>query len=165
MYEIRYIGDPILRITAEKIENFNGEIKKFIKDMFEIMHHADGVGLAAPQIGLSKSIMVVDISPVQEKSEPKAFINPQIVSVAGEKTMEEGCISIPNVREKVTRPEQIILIYQNEQGESMNESFDGWMARVLQHEIDHLNGVMFVDHLSPVKRQMLISQNLIPERY
>ena len=95
----------------------------------------------------------------------KEFINPEILSSEGESVVEEGCLSIPGVREEVKRPEQITLSYMDEDGNKHEETFAGWMARVLQHEIDHLNGVLFVDHISPVKKQLLITQDIIPSVY
>ena len=101
---------------------------------------------------------MIDISPIDEKSGPRAFINPVIMEATGECQLEEGCLSIPDVRENVTRPEKIMLRYQTVTGEMESEPFDGWMARVLQHEIDHLNGVLFVDYLSPVKKKLISRQ-------
>ncbi len=164
-YRIRYIGDPILRKKAEKITEFDEKLQKFVEDMMEVMYVEDGIGLAAPQIGFSKQVIVVDASELVEDEEARAFINPKILSSEGQETKEEGCLSIPGVREEVTRPEKILLEYQDVEGKVYKEEFDGWMARILQHEIDHLNGILFVDRISPLKRQMLISQKLIPETF
>lgn len=165
MYKIKYIGDPILRRRGEEIKDFNNNLDTLINDMIEIMHREDGIGLAAPQIGLSKKLLVLDISSLEKSEKPRAFVNPQILNASGESVVEEGCLSIPGVREEVSRPEKIKLTFQNEKGESVTEEYDGWLARVLLHEIDHLNGILFVDVISPLKRQMLIQQGAIPETY
>lgn len=165
MYKIKYIGDPVLRRKTEKIKDFNNGLQTLVQDMIRVMHHEDGIGLAAPQIGLSKSILVLDISSVEKDEQPRIFINPEIHDVSGESVVEEGCLSIPGVREEVARPETVKITYSNEKGEQFTEEHGGWMARVLQHEIDHLNGILFVDHISPLKRQMLIRQGAIPETY
>lgn len=165
MYKIRYIGDPILRKKTTPINTFDEKTGRLVRDMIDIMHREDGIGLAGPQVGIDKRILVVDISPIDENAEPTAFINPEILESQGSCVEEEGCLSIPGIREEVTRPEAIKLTYQNELGETFTEEYDGWMARVLQHEIDHLNGILFVDHISPIKRRMLISGNMIPAEY
>ncbi|KAA3617393.1 MAG: peptide deformylase [Calditrichaeota bacterium] len=165
MLKLRLIGDPILRRETEEVQVFDQSLKDFVKQMIKKMHREDGIGLAAPQIGHSKKVLVVDISAIEEEAEPQAFINPEIVEGIGASVVEEGCLSIPEVREDVERPETIKLKYLDENGDSFENEFDGWMARVLQHEIDHLNGVLFVDLISPIKRQLLISQKMIPEKY
>ncbi len=165
MFKIRLIGDPVLREKTNVITGFDDKLQKTVEQMVEFMHLEDGIGLAAPQVGLRDSIIVVDIFPIEEEEHPRAFINPQIVSAQGESVIEEGCLSIPGVREDVRRPEQIRLVYQDTSGKQHEEEYEGWLARVLQHEIDHLNGILFVDLISPVKRQLLINQGLIPEKY
>jgi len=165
MLSIRYIGDPVLRRETEPVTVFDDSLCQFVENMIETMHHKDGVGLAAPQIGHSKKILVVDISPFEEDEEPHAFINPKIIDTWGESVVEEGCLSIPDVREEVVRPEGIELEYQTADGKKHINKFDGWMARVLQHEIDHLNGVLFVDLISPIKRRLFSEQGLLPEKY
>lgn len=165
MYKIRYIGDPVLRRENDEVAKFDGNLKSLVHEMIDIMHREDGIGLAAPQIGLNKQILVIDISELEKEENPRAFINPKIVDGSGESTVEEGCLSIPGVREEVTRPEKIQLTYQDEEGNLYTEDYYGWLARVLQHEIDHLNGILFVDHISPFKRQMLVQQGAIPELY
>jgi len=165
MFKIRLIGDPVLREKTKLVTSFDEKLQKTVEQMINFMHIEDGIGLAAPQVGLRQSIIVVDISPIEEEEHPRAFINPQIVSLEGESIVEEGCLSIPGVREDVQRPEHIRLIYQDAGGKQHEEEYGGWLARVLQHEIDHLNGVLFVDRISPVKRQLLINQGLIPEKF
>lgn len=165
MYQIKYIGDPILRKKCIDVDTFDAKFQLFLEEMAEIMYREDGVGLAGPQIGVSKNVVVLDISEIEENEGLHVFINPVIEEAEGESVLEEGCLSIPGVREEVTRPDRITMSYQNEKGASFKHEFDGWLARVLQHEVDHLNGVLFVDHVSPVKRQMLINKKAIPEKY
>ncbi len=165
MYQIRYIGDSVLRVKASPVVIFDENLKLFIRKMFEIMYKEDGIGLAANQIGVTQSILVLDPSPIEEGLSARAFINPKILGTEGEASRDEGCLSIPEVREMVTRPVKIRLFSQDEEGHEYEEEFEGWMARVLQHEIDHLNGVLFVDYLTPVKLHLLKNKGLIPEKY
>ena len=165
MYKIRLIGDLILRKKTTEVNKFDENLKVIINEMIDTMHKEDGIGLAAPQVGLNKSLLVIDISSIDENEKPLAFINPQIVETSGEAIYEEGCLSIPGVREEVTRPEGIILKYQDENGKKYTETFSGWKSRVLQHEIDHLNGILFVDRISPIKQQLLVAQEAIPNRF
>jgi peptide deformylase len=158
MMKLRIIGDEVLRQVATAVTDFDENLAHLVDEMIDTMHSAEGIGLAAPQVGISRRLLVIDISPIDEKSGPRAFINPVIMEATGECQLEEGCLSIPDVRENVTRPERILLRYQTVTGEMESESFDGWMARVLQHEIDHLNGVLFVDYLSPVKKKLISRQ-------
>ena len=157
MSELRVIkyGNPILRMKAKKIENIDNDIKQLANDMIEIMRETEGIGLAAPQVAQSLSLLVVDKSLLEENGEPTAYINPDILETEGESTLEEGCLSIPGIRENVKRPEIISLRYQNISGEMFEKRIDELLARVLQHEIDHLNGILFVDRISSLKRMML----------
>ena len=164
-YKIRYIGDPILRKVAQDITLFDDELRRTVTDMTGIMYKEDGIGLAAPQIGLSVQLIIIDASPVAEDETLRVFINPRILESSGESTVEEGCLSIPGVREDVTRPEKIRLNYFDEFGKEYTEDFAGWPARIIQHEVDHLNGILFVDHISPLKRNLLINQQAIPAVY
>ena len=157
MLRIRIIGDNILREKAEEVTDFDDQLKSLIDEMIETMHESDGIGLAAPQVGISKRFLVADISPVESGHDPMAFINPVILEANGEIELEEGCLSIPGVRENVNRPEEILLKYQSVTGEEKTEKFTGWMSRVLQHEIDHLDGILFIDHLGTVKRKLILS--------
>jgi peptide deformylase len=165
MFKIRFIGDPVLRRETEAISVFDDSLDQFVGNMIETMHENDGIGLAAPQIGYSRKILVVDISPIEDDNTPQVFINPQILEQWGESVVEEGCLSIPEVREEVVRPEGIKVEYQNSKGQKKIEKYDGWMARVLQHEIDHINGILFVDLISPIKRKLFFEQGLLPEKY
>jgi peptide deformylase len=153
--KIRIIGDDILREVATEVDEFDDKLVMLGEEMIQFMHDSDGIGLAAPQIGISKRILVTDISPIEEDAKPQVFVNPTIIESMGECTLEEGCLSIPEVREDVTRPEEILLKYSTTSGEEKTEKFSGWMARVLQHEIDHLDGVLFVDYLSPIKKKLI----------
>ncbi len=157
MSELRVIkyGNPILRMKAKKIENIDDNIRQLADSMIEIMREAEGIGLAAPQVAQSLSILVVDRSLIEENGEPTAYVNPEILETEGESTLEEGCLSLPDIREDVKRPEIITLRYQNISGEMFEKRIDELLARVLQHEIDHLNGVLFVDRISSLKKQML----------
>lgn len=167
MFKLRFIGDPILRRETQKVDRFDESLSLFINNMIKTMHKEEGIGLAAPQIGHSKKILVIDVSGFEDEefNEPMAFINPEIKNSWGESIIEEGCLSIPNVREDVTRPSGVKVHYQDETGEEFTEEFEGWMARVLQHEIDHLNGILFLDLISPLKRKLFEEQNLIPGKY
>tara|TARA_B110000305_G_scaffold91781_1_gene103469 strand:+ start:10542 stop:11141 length:600 start_codon:yes stop_codon:yes gene_type:complete len=164
-------GDPILKREAEDIEEGFPDLKELIDNMFETMYEASGIGLAAPQIGKSIRLFIVDGSPFaydheeDEKEDPRAvgmenfkkiFINPIIESETGEKWgFSEGCLSIPTIREEVFRHETILVSYYDENWELKEESFDGYKARIIQHEYDHIDGILFTDHVTPLKRRLL----------
>lgn len=165
---IRAYGDPVLKKVAQDIEPGHPGLKQLIADMFETMYAANGVGLAAPQIGQSIRLFIVDASPFAEdedgnptedahlKDFKRVFINPYIVEEEGEEwPFEEGCLSIPNIREEVMRQPKIVLQYQDEKFKEHEEEFEGFAARVIQHEHDHLDGLLFTDHLSPLKRRLI----------
>ncbi len=165
---IRAYGDPVLKREARDIEPGHEGLPQLIADMFETMYEANGVGLAAPQIGQSIRLFIVDASPFAEdedgkpteeahlKDFKKVFINPYIVEEEGEPwAFEEGCLSIPNIREEVKRQPKIVLQYQDENFVEQEEEFEGFAARVIQHEHDHLDGILFTDHLSPLRRRLL----------
>lgn len=165
-------GDPVLKKEAEEIdENYDG-LKELISNMFETMYEANGVGLAAPQVGKSIRLFIVDASPFaeddeEEDGEPdekakglenfkKVFINPIIEEETGnEWGFKEGCLSIPNIREEVQRKEKIVITYFDENWEFHEEEYEGYAARVIQHEYDHVDGVLFTDRLSPLKKRLL----------
>ena len=157
-------GMSVLRKIAPEIPEDFKELDQFIEDLFDTMHASDGVGLAAPQVGKSLRIFVVDTSPMAENNddEPelkdfrKVFINPYIMEESGDSwAFEEGCLSLPNVREEVTRPENVKIEYYDENWVLHEEEYDGIRARVLQHEYDHLDGKLFTDKVSPIKRKLL----------
>jgi peptide deformylase len=162
VYPIVMYGDPVLRKRAKEIERGSLDIKAFVQDMFETMYAAHGIGLAAPQIGKSVRVFVVDGTSLKEEEEEdmtrfkKAFINPVIVEEDGDDwEFEEGCLSIPNIRENVSRPETVRIRYADEEWNIKEEEYDGIKARIIQHEYDHLEGKMFIDYLSPLKKRML----------
>ena len=162
-------GDPILKMVAEEIPENSLELTQLIADMFETMYLAKGVGLAAPQIGKSIRLFIVDGAPFadEEGEEPdpkavgiesfkKAFINPIIEEQSGEVwAFQEGCLSIPKIRENVHRKESILVSYFDENWLFHEERFDGYAARIIQHEYDHLEGVLFIDKLAPLKKKLL----------
>ena len=153
-------GSPVLRAETKDIDSSYPEVQKLIADMFETMYNADGVGLAAPQVGLSIRLFVVDADCLGEdfpecKGFKKAFINPQIVEESEElEAFNEGCLSLPGINESVKRPVRIRIKYLNEKFEPCEEVYEHFQARVVEHEYDHLEGHVFVDHISPIRRQM-----------
>jgi peptide deformylase len=161
IYPITVYGDPVLRkITTDIDQNFEG-LEKLVEDMFETMHNAEGVGLAAPQVGLTVRVFVVDLSPLGDeqpllKGFRKAFINPHIIEKDGDKVlMDEGCLSLPGLREDVLRYNTIRIRYFDVNWQEHDEVYTGFAARVLQHEYDHLDGIMFIDYCSPFKKRIL----------
>lgn len=159
IYPIVAYGHPVLKKKAVEIEKGSVDIKQLAEDMFETMHNAQGVGLAAPQIGKSIRIFVIDGAPLEEeevKDFKKVFVNPTIVEeLEDDWTFEEGCLSIPGIRENVDRPAKVRLHYFDEDWNEHEEEFDGMKARIIQHEYDHLEGVLFVDYLTPFKKRVL----------
>ncbi len=150
---ILQLPDPVLRQVSTPVEKIDGEIKTLIKDMFETMYDAPGVGLAAIQIGVAKRVVTIDATRGDEEKNPMVFINPEIVAVSDEKdSAEEGCLSISEFYEEVERPSAVKVRYMDEKGKTHEIEADGLLARALQHEIDHLNGVLFIDHISKLKR-------------
>lgn len=158
-------GTEVLRKETEEIGKDYPDLKKIIEDMFETMYAASGVGLAAPQIGKSIRLFIVDASPFAEDEEEdnkelegfkKIFINPVIVSEEGEEwAFAEGCLSIPDLREDVFRQESINIEYYDEKFKFHQETYDGFAARIIQHEYDHLEGVLFTDHLNPLRKRLI----------
>ena len=153
-------GQPVLKKVAEDINADYPNLKELIENMFDTMHHASGIGLAAPQIGLAIRLVVVDLDVISEdepefKDFRRVYINAHIVETSDETdTMEEGCLSLPGIHEKVTRPSRIHVKYLDENFVEHDEWVDGFLARVMQHEFDHLEGKVFSDRLSPLRRQM-----------
>lgn len=149
-------GEPVLEQLAEPVTEFNTEeLEKTIADMFETMYAAKGVGLAAPQIGLSKRISVIDISVGEDETKKLVLINPEVVSSEGKQVGEEGCLSIPGFREPVARANKVTVKAHNQKGEVVELQGDELLARAFLHEIDHLQGVMFISHLSALKRDII----------
>jgi len=147
--------DQDLRIKAKPVETFDEELKTLTDDMFETMHSVNGIGLAATQIGIAKQVAVIDISP--EKNEPLVIVNPAIQILDPSKTedYDEGCLSVPGFFEKISRPSDIKLSYQDLNGKKQEIKPEGLLTKVVQHELDHLNGRLFVDHISELKRRRI----------
>lgn len=157
---IRILGDPVLRESAALVESFDEALAELVEDMWETMYHADGIGLAAPQIGVSQRIFVIDVRRSDEDGpEPLALINPTVVD-SSKKTEKapEGCLSIPGMEDVVTRPIAVRVEALDLSGAPLVLEADGLFARALQHEIDHLDGVLFIDRLSPLKRRLLLEK-------
>jgi peptide deformylase len=154
-------GSPVLRKKAVDIDKDYEGLSSFIANLWETMYHADGIGLAAPQLGKSIRMFVIDASPLEDddptlKDFKKIFINAQILEREGEPwTYTEGCISIPNIREEVNRPSKVHIQYYDENWQFHDEYFEGIPARIIQHEYDHLEGILFVDLISPLKRKLI----------
>ena len=147
--------DQDLRIKAKPVETFDEELKTLTDDMFETMHSVDGIGLAATQIGIAKQVAVIDISP--EKNEPLVIVNPkiQILDPSKKEDYDEGCLSVPGFFETISRPSDIKLTYQDLNGKKQEIKPEGLLTKVVQHELDHLNGRLFVDHISELKRRRI----------
>jgi peptide deformylase len=159
IYPIIIYGDPVLRKKTEDIDPDWPELKQLIGDMFETMYAANGVGLAAPQIGKAIRLFVIDSSRMEDEDDPgfkRAFINSEILEESEEEwKFEEGCLSIPGIRDKVDRPEEIRIKYLDENLIERDEVFDGISARIIQHEYDHIEGVLFTDHLTAFKKNLI----------
>lgn len=159
IYPIVLYGDPVLKRKAKSIEKDSLDIVQLVNDMFETMEAANGVGLAAPQIGMSIRLFVIDTHPIVDEDEEgvrRAFINPTVIEETGEEwKFEEGCLSIPNVREDVTRKDTVKISFQDENWAEHEIEVDGMLARVIQHEYDHIEGVLFTDHISAFKKKLI----------
>lgn len=157
-------GDPVLKREAEEIDQEYPFLKELIENMWETMYKAEGVGLAAPQIGKSIRLFIVDASPFEEdepslKNFKKVFINPIILEEEGKEwSFNEGCLSIPSIREEVNRKPQITIEYYDENFNLKEEVYEGLAARVIQHEYDHIEGILFTDHINPLKKRLLKSK-------
>ena len=147
--------DQDLRIKAKPVETFDDELKTLTDDMFETMHSVNGIGLAATQIGVAKQVAVIDISP--EKNEPLVIVNPEIkiLDPSKKEDYDEGCLSVPGFFETISRPSDIQLSYQDLNGQKQEIKPEGLLIKVVQHELDHLNGRLFVDHISELKRRRI----------
>ena len=142
--------NPVLREETEEVTVFDDELKTLVADMWETMYANDGIGLAAPQVGVSKKVIVIDY-----KDDKYVLVNPVILSEEGEVTGEEGCLSFPGIYEKVVSPEKMTVTYKDENGEEITRELEGFIARVFAHEIDHLKGRLLIDRVSPLKRQFM----------
>jgi len=155
IYPIKKYGERVLESPTEPVKKFDDELAKLCEDMFESMYVAQGVGLAAPQIGVAKALAVVDVS-VGKNSEAKLVLaNPEIIHVEGDQREEEGCLSLPGFRGNVLRPAYVTIRAQNLKGETYEMRGEGLLARAFCHEIDHLNGILFIQHLSMLKRDLM----------
>jgi peptide deformylase len=160
--EILTVPDPRLKKVSTRVEAVDDELRALMDDMLETMYDAPGIGLAAIQIGVPKRVIVMDISPREEDSgerEPRYFVNPEILWRSEEtQPYEEGCLSIPDIYDEVERPAKVKLRYMNYQGETIEEDAEGVFAVCIQHEMDHLEGILFIDHLSRLKRERAVSK-------
>lgn len=155
--EVLVAPDPRLKVKARKVETFDDEFRTLLDDMVETMYAAKGIGLAAPQIGVSLRAIVMDLAREGEDPAPRKFVNPEIVWASEEEVpCEEGCLSVPGQYAEVTRPERVRVRYRDENGVRHEIECDGLLAVCIQHEMDHLEGVLFVDHLSALKRNMML---------
>lgn len=153
--EIVIWPDPILKKKASPVSQVDDSIRSLVNDMFETMYAADGVGLAAPQIGVLKQVIVLDTTPRQPESKPVAMINPQIIAKEGTTQYSEGCLSVPGEAEEVERAARVTAKFLDVSGREQTIEADGLLAVAIQHETDHLHGTMFVDYLSPLKRELI----------
>ena len=149
------VPHPILKRRAAPVERVDEEIRRLVRDMFETMYEAPGIGLAAPQVGVGRRLCVIDVS--EEKNAPLCLVNPRITWRSENlASAEEGCLSLPDQYAEVTRPDAVEVVYLDEQGEERKLRADGLLARCIQHEIDHLDGILFIDHISALKRNMIL---------
>ena len=176
--EILEVPDPRLKVVSEPVAAFDGELKTLVEDMFESMYAANGIGLAAVQVGVPKRVLVIDLQPEDPdaepevcdhgghqhthqptKNEPRIFVNPEILDPADElATYQEGCLSVPDIYADVDRPATCRVRWQDLEGNVHEEQMEGLMATCIQHEMDHLEGILFIDHLSRLKRQMALKK-------
>ena len=155
IYPIVKFGDPVLETPAKPVTDFGDELQKLVADMFESMYHAQGVGLAAPQIGISLRLAVIDVT---FKEDPKAKLvlaNPEIIKMEGKIVSQEGCLSLPEFREKVTRATKVTVRAQDEHGKWFEKTGEDLLARAFLHETDHLNGKLYISHISALKRDLM----------
>ena len=157
--EILVVPDPILKQVSQPVEKVDDALRALMDDMLETMYAAPGIGLAAVQVGVPKRVIVMDLAGKDEPPQPRYFVNPEILWASEETApYEEGCLSVPEIYDEVERPAQVKLRYQNYQGETVEEDAEGLFAVCIQHEMDHLNGVLFIDHLSRLKREQAVKK-------
>lgn len=156
IHEIVKYPDPVLSTPAQPVTAFDEDLKILVEEMFESMYAAHGIGLAAPQIGISKRLTVIDVNFKKDPADQLVLVNPQIIEREGKQFEEEGCLSLPEIREKVNRAAAVKVRAQNVTGEWFEMEGEELLARAFQHEIDHLDGVLFIDRLSRLKRDLLI---------
>jgi peptide deformylase len=155
--KIELLGSDVLRRRAEEIDAVDDDLRSLVRDMFDTMYEAEGIGLAGPQVGIDRRVIVVDIR--EEGSTPFALVNPRIVESSRDtEKADEGCLSIPGISGVVERPARVVVEGLSERGEPVRMEADGLLGRCLQHEVDHLDGVLFIDRLSPLKRKMALKR-------
>ena len=155
--EVVHYGDPILRKKCNSVKDFS-KLESLLNDMFDTMYEENGIGLAANQVGFDMNLFIIDISGIEEDEKTRVFINGEIINSEGESWFEEGCLSIPDIRLNVKRPDIIKFKYQDEKGQVFEEDFDGLLARAIQHEVDHLNGVFIVDRVSKSEKMSVAKE-------
>jgi peptide deformylase len=158
IHEIRLLGDPILRELTREVEKFDEELAAFVADLVETMYAAEGVGLAAPQVGDPRRVTVIDVGVARDGSEVIALVNPRVVSAEGTTQSEEGCLSIPGAVETIERAARVEVEYSDPTGQVRRITGEELLGRALQHEIDHLDGILFIDHLGPLKRRIVVRE-------
>ena len=156
IHEVVKYPEPVLAKRADEVTAFDGELKTLVDEMFESMYAAQGIGLAAPQIAVGKRIAIIDVSFKKRPEEKYVLINPEVIETAGKQVEEEGCLSLPDIREKVQRAAKVKVRAQNVKGEWFEVEGEELLARALLHEIDHLDGVLFIDRISRLKREMVL---------
>lgn len=154
--EILEVPDPRLKTVAKPVEQFDDGLVRLVEDMIETMYDARGIGLAATQVNVHQRLLVLDVS--EEQDAPREYINPEILDAEGTETCEEGCLSVPGIYANVTRAERVRVRARDRSGNEFEEDLDGMHAVCLQHEIDHLDGKVFIDYLSPLKRRMAMKK-------
>ena len=152
-YQIRVLGDPVLRQEALPIENIDGRVVRMVKDMVPVMYEAEGIGLAAPQVGIQKRLLVYDMG-----EGPQTLVNPQITESDGEWAFEEGCLSVPGLSFDIIRPKQVHLVGRDLEGNEVSIEADELLSRLFQHELDHLDGILLLDHLDRDQRKAALSR-------
>jgi peptide deformylase len=155
IYPIVKYGQEVLEKVAEPVSVFDGDLEKLVADMFETMYAAHGVGLAAPQIGISKKLCVIDITSGEDPNAKLVLVNPSVISLEGKQAQEEGCLSLPDFRASTGRPAKATVRAQDLHGAEFTMSGEGLLARAFCHETDHLNGILFIHHLSMLKRDSI----------
>lgn len=154
LLQIRHYPDPILSVKGEPVTTFDEELRQLAEDMAETMYAAPGIGLAAPQVGISRRLVVIDCAAKDQAPQLMVMVNPEIIAAEGDCCEEEGCLSVPDFYAVVARKSRVQVRYQDLDGAEQQVDADGLLAIACQHEIDHLNGILFIDHLSPLKRSM-----------
>ncbi len=155
VHPIVLYGDPVLETVAEPVKHFDAALQKLIDEMFESMYAAHGVGLAAPQIGVSKRLAVIDVTFNEDPEQKLVLVNPQIIKTEGHQRGNEGCLSLPEFRESVTRPKHVTVRAQDAKGDWFEKTGEDLLARALMHETDHLDGKLYITHVSALKRDLI----------